>query len=66
MNVAIWMAPVWDNKYFEVIFEQNRAECRNWGSNMMGLQTNRIYFLINGLKTQRISVTSFEHCYVAI
>ena len=29
---------------------------------MTGLQTNRIYcHIINGLKTQRILITSFEH-----
>ena len=27
----------------------------------MGLQTNKIYCHINGLKTQRILITSFEH-----
>ena len=52
---------VLDNKYFEVIFLQNRAEYRNWGSNITGLKTNRIYSHINGLKTQRILITSFEH-----
>lgn len=31
---------------------------------MTGLQTNRIYSLINGLKTQKISITSFEHVFI--
>ena len=61
MNVAVAGKAVLDNKYFEVVFGQNRAEYRNWGNDITGLQTNRIYCHINGLKTQRILITSFEH-----
>ena len=52
---------VLDNKYFEVAFWQNRAEYKNLGKDITGLQTNRIYCHINGLKTQWILITSFEH-----
>ena len=51
------------NKYID-IFRQNRAEYRNWGNDITGLQTNRIYCHINGLKTQRILITSFEHVFM--
>ena len=44
-----------------MVFGQNRAEYRNWGNNITGLQTNRIYCHINGLKTQLILITNFEH-----
>ena len=43
------------------IFVQNRAEYRNRGNDIAGLQTNRIYYHINDFKTQRILITSFEH-----
>ena len=45
----------------QIIFGQNRAEYRNWRNDITGLQTNRIYCHVNGLKTQRILITSFEH-----
>ena len=61
MNVAVAVKAVLDNKYFEVAFWQNRAEYRNWGNDITGSQTNRIYCHINGLKTQRILITTFEH-----
>ena len=61
VNVVVAVTAVLDNKYFEVVFGLNRAEYRNWGNNITGLQTNRIYCHINGLKTQRILITSFEH-----
>ena len=51
VNVAVAVTAVLDNKYFEVVFRQNRAEYRNWGNDITGLQTNRIYCHINGLKT---------------
>ena len=44
-----------------MVFGQNRAEYRNWGNDITGLQTNRIYCHINGLKTQLILITNFEH-----
>ena len=44
-----------------LLFGQNRAEYRNWGNNITALQTNRIYCHINGLKTQKFLITSFEH-----
>ena len=46
------------------IFVQNRAEYRNRGNDIAGLQTNKIYYHINGLKTQRILITSFEHALI--
>ena len=61
VNVVVAVTAVLYNKYFEVVFGQNRAEYRNWGNDITGLQTNRIYCHINGLKTQRILITSFEH-----
>ena len=61
VNVAVAVTAVLDNKYFEVVFRQNRAEYRNWGNDITGLQTNRIYCHINGLKTQLILITNFEH-----
>ena len=64
VNVAVAVTAVLDNKYFEVVFGQNRAEYRNWGNDITGLQTNRIYCHINGLKTQRILITSFEHVFM--
>ena len=45
----------------KTLFGQNRAEYRNWGNDITGLQTNRIYCHINGLKTQLILITNFEH-----
>ena len=42
-----------DLEYHQHIFGQNRAEYRNWGKDITGLQTNRTYCHINGLKTQR-------------
>ena len=47
--------------HFSWLFEQNRAEYRDWGNDITGLQTNRIYCHTNGLKTQRILIASFEH-----
>ena len=44
-----------------MLFAKNRAEYRNRGMDTMGLQTNQIYCHINGLKTQRILITNFEH-----
>ena len=64
MNVAVVVTAVLDNKYFEVVFGQNRAEYRNWGNDITGLRTNRIYCHINGLKTQRFLITSFEHVFM--
>ena len=64
MNVALAGKAVLDNKYFEVVFGQNRTEYRNWGNDITGLQTNRIYCHINGLKTQRILITSFEYVLI--
>ena len=64
VNVVVAVTAVLDNKYFEVVFGLNRAEYRNWGNNITGLQTNRIYCHINGLKTQRILITSFEHVHM--
>ena len=61
VNVVVVVTAVLDNKYFEVVFRQNRAEYRNWGNDITGLQTNRIYCHINGLKTQLILITNFEH-----
>ena len=61
VNVAVAVVAVLDSKYFEVVLGQNQAEYRNWGNNTMGLQTNRIYCHINGLKTQLILITNFEH-----
>ena len=61
MNVAVAVAAVLNNKYFEVVFGQNRAEYRNWENDTTGLQTNKIYCHINGLKTQLILITNFEH-----
>ena len=61
VNVVVVETAVLGNKYFEVVFRQNRAECRNWGKDKTGLQTNRIYCHINGLKTQLILITNFEH-----
>ena len=43
------------------MFGQNGAEYKNWGNGIRGLQTNKIYCHINGLKTQRILITIFEH-----
>ena len=34
VNVAVAVAAVLDNKYFEVAFGQNRAEYRNWGNDI--------------------------------
>ena len=42
-----------DREYHQHILGQNRAEYRNWGKDITGLQTNRTYCHINGLKTQR-------------
>ena len=42
------------------LFAQNRAEYRNRGNDITGLQTKRIYCHINGLKTQQILITNFE------
>ena len=61
VNVTVAVAAILDNKYFEVVFGQNRAEYRNWGNDITGLQTNRIYCHINGLKTQLILITNFKH-----
>ena len=44
-----------------LLFVQNRAEYGNGGNDITGLQTNITYCHINGLKTQRILITSFEH-----
>ena len=43
------------------LFGENRAEYRNWGTDTTGLQTNRIYCQINGLKRQLTLITNFEH-----
>ena len=43
------------------LFGQNRAEYRNWGNDITGLETNRIYCHINGLKTKLILITNIEH-----
>ena len=64
VNVAVAVTAVLDNKCFEVVFAQNLAEYRNRGNDVTGLQTNRINCHINGLKTQWILITSFEHALV--
>ena len=61
VNVVVAVTTVLDNKYFEFVFRQNQAEYRNWGNNITGLQTNRIYCHINGLKTQLILIINFGH-----
>ena len=61
VNVAVAVTAVLDNKYFEVVFGQNRGEYRNRGNDITGLQSNIIYCHINGLKTQLILITNFEH-----
>ena len=40
---------------------RNQAEYRNRGNYITGLQTNRIYCHINGLKKQGILITRLEH-----
>ena len=32
VNVVVAVKKVLDNKYFEVVFAQNRGEYRNWGN----------------------------------
>ena len=59
--MAVAVTAVLDNKYFEIVFAQNRAEYRYRGNDITGLQTKRIYCHINGLTTQRILITNFEH-----
>ena len=52
------------NKFLDsLLFLENRAEYKNGGNNIMGLQTNRICCHINGLKTQQILIASliFRH-----
>ena len=61
VNVVATVTAVLENKYSEVVFGQNRAEYRNRRNDITSLQINRIYCHINGLKTQRILITSFEH-----
>ena len=61
VNVAVAATAVLDNKYFEIAFAQNLVQYRNWGNDIAGLQTKRIYCHKNGLKTQGILITSFEH-----
>ena len=45
----------------KLLFMQTKAEYRNGGIDITSLQTNTTYRQINGLKTQWILITSFEH-----
>ena len=44
-----------------LVSAQNRGKYRNRGNDITGLQTNRTYGHINGLQTQRMLITNFEH-----
>ena len=61
VNVAVAVTAVLDNKYFEDVFAQKRAEYKNREKDIVGLQTKRIYCHINGLKIQQILITSSKH-----
>lgn len=43
-NVLIHLA-------FSILFGENQAKCKNQGNDKTGLQTNKMYFDINGFKT---------------
>ena len=45
--------------YQDLVYKNILAESS--GMHIMGLQTDRIYCHINGLKTQHILIASFEH-----
>ena len=60
VNVGVAVTAVLYNKYFEDVFGQNRAEYRNRENDITGLQTNRIYCNINGLKTLRILIKALN------
>lgn len=60
VSLVVTVTGILDDNYFEVIFLQNRKNDRNGAGDTTGLQTNKIYCYIDGLKMQLILNTNIE------